>query len=152
MFGTSEGAVLGAQLVAKLTQTGERLPAALGFFAGSADMTRMGDSEGWLPVSTGPLARETEFGVPLDDPVLSPIFSDLSRFPPTLLITSTRDFALSATSKFGRVLLDHGVDARLVVFDGLPHAFWAYMPGIPETDAANALIASFLKQKVSPVK
>lgn len=76
MFGISEGAVLGAQLVAKLTQTGERLPAALGFFAGSADMTRMGDSEGWLPVPTGPLARETEF----DDPVLSPIFSDLSRF------------------------------------------------------------------------
>lgn len=80
MFGISEGAVLGAQLVAKLTQTDERLPAALGFFAGSADMARMVDSEGWLPVPTGPLARETEFDVPLDDPVLSPLFSDLSRF------------------------------------------------------------------------
>jgi monoterpene epsilon-lactone hydrolase len=36
----------------------------------------------------------------------------------------------------------------MVVFDGLPHAFWAYMD-IPETSQANALIARFLKTRVT---
>jgi acetyl esterase/lipase len=81
--------------------------------------------------------------------VLSPLKGDVSGFPPTLLVTSTRDILLSPTSIFARKLLERGVDARLVVFDGLPHAFWAYMT-IPETDEANALMARFLKERLAP--
>ena len=145
IYGTSAGAVLSAQLVARLTQLGSPMPAALGFFAGTADASRRGDSESWVPMPSGELAPETEFGVPLTDPVLSPIFGDISRFPPTLLVTSTRDLALSGTSNFGRELLKQGVDARLIVFDGLPHAFWTYLTSIPETQEANEAIASFLR-------
>ena len=58
------------------------------------------------------------------------------------------DALLSGTSIFGRALLERGVDARLVVFGGLPHAFWAYMD-IPESAQANALMATFLKDEVS---
>ncbi len=97
-----------------------------------------------MPAPGGGLELETAYDVPLTDPVLSPIYGNLSGFPPTLLVTSTRDLALSGTSIFGRALVEQGVDARLVVFDGLPHAFWAYMPGVPETDQANALMARFL--------
>lgn len=144
IYGTSAGAVLSAQLVARLTQLGSPMPAALGFFSGTADASRKGDSESWVPMPSGELAPETEFGVPLTDPVLSPIFGDLSGYPPTLLVTSTRDLALSGTSNFGRELLRQGVDARLIVFDGLPHAFWAYLTDIPETQEANEAMADFL--------
>lgn len=146
VYGTSAGAILGAQLVALLTKLGKPMPGALGFFSGTADAARKGDSESWIPEPSGPLALETDFGVPSDDPVLSPIYGDLSRFPPTLLMTSTRDLALSGTVNFGRELLVHGVDARLVAFDGLPHAFWTYMPDIPETEQANAIISNFLAE------
>ena len=54
---------------------------------------------------------------------------------------------LSGTSIFGRALIEQGVDARLVVFDGLPHAFWSYMD-IPESAEANALMAKFLKDRL----
>ena len=84
---------------------------------------------------------------PTTDPALSPIYGDLSKFPPTLLLTSTRDLLLSGTSNFGRALNKNGVDARLIVFDGLPHAFWSYMD-IPETDEANAIVARFMKGKL----
>ena len=84
---------------------------------------------------------------PPNDPVLSPLHGDVSGFPPTLLVSSTRDFLLSATAIFDRTLLERGVDARLVVFDGLPHAFWAYMD-IPESREANELMANFLKQRL----
>lgn len=50
---------------------------------------------------------------------------------------------------FARKLMEQGVDARLVLFDGLPHAFWAYMD-IPETREANALMAQFLKSRLLP--
>ncbi|MFA6116135.1 MAG: hypothetical protein WC729_19220 [Sphingomonas sp.] len=64
-------------------------------------------------------------------------------------MSSTRDLVLSATSIFGRALYEQGVDARLVVFDGLPHAFWTYMPDVPETGQANALMARFLKDRLA---
>ena len=129
------------------------MPAALGYFSGSADLTTSGDSESWMPLPGG--ARTMTESVasyvgktPVSDPILSPLKGDVSRFPPTLLVTSTRDILLSPTSIFARKLAEQEVDARLVVFDGLPHAFWAYM-AIPETDEANALMAKFLKSRVA---
>lgn len=149
VFGTSAGAVLSGQLVARLTNLGRPMPAALGFFAGSADAGKKGDSMSWMPMPGGDLGADPTYNVPLTDPVLSPLYGKLSGFPPTLLLSSTRDLALSGTSIFGRALLEQGVDSHLVVFDGLPHAFWTYLLDIPETDQANALIANFLKRRLS---
>jgi len=149
VYGTSAGAVLGAQLVARLTSLHRPMPAALGFFSGSADLSRAGDSESWMPLPGGEKSLSASIASYIGktdpkDPLLSPMLGDISKFPPTLLVSSTRDVLLSGTSNFGRALLEHGVDARMVVFDGLPHAFWAYMP-IPESDQANALMANYLK-------
>ena len=156
VYGTSAGAVLGAELVAKLTSLKRPMPAALGFFSGSADLAVAGDSESWMPLPTGGKSLAEAIGsyigtTDVKDPILSPFHGDLSHFPPTLLVSSTRDVLLSATSIFGRKLLEQGVDARMVVFDGLPHAFWAYMP-IPETDQANTLTAQFLVSQLAPTK
>lgn len=152
VYGTSAGAALSGQLIARLTAMKRPMPAAMGYFSGSADLTTSGDSESWMPLPGG--ARTMTESVagyvgrtPVEDPILSPLKGDVSRFPPTLLVTSTRDILLSPTSIFARKLLEAGVDARLVVFDGLPHAFWAYM-AIPETDEANALMARFLKARL----
>ena len=148
VFGTSAGAGLSGQLVAKLTSLGKPMPAALGYFSGNADASVKGDSESWMPGPGFDWIATYAGKTPLTDPILSPIHGDISRFPPTLLVTSTRDFLLSPTSIFARALTEKGVDARLVVFDGLPHAFWAYMD-IPESDQANELIARFFKDKVA---
>jgi acetyl esterase/lipase len=152
VYGTSAGAVLSGELVAKLTSLNKPMPAALGFFSGSADLSKSGDSESWMPSPTGEKTL-TEATAPYvgktapTDPILSPLHSDLTNFPPTLLVSSTRDALLSGTAIFGRALIEQGVDARLVVFDGLPHAFWAYMD-IPESAEANALMAKYLKDRL----
>lgn len=156
VFGTSAGAVLSAELIARLTRLGRPMPAALGFLSGSADLSTSGDSESWMPLPTGgktlaAAAAGYIGGTDRKDPILSPLHGDLSRFPPTLLLSSTRDVLLSGTTIFGRALLEQGVDARLAVFDGLPHAFWAYMD-IPEAAQANALIARFLKSRLATPK
>jgi acetyl esterase/lipase len=148
VYGTSAGAVLSAQLVAQLTRLKRPMPAAMGFFSGSADVSRKGDSESWMPMPGGGLTLEESYKLPLKDAVLSPLYGDLTRFPPTLLVSSTRDLALSGTAIFGRALVEQNVDARLVVYDGLPHAFWTFLLDIPETEQANALMAKFLKSRL----
>lgn len=153
VYGTSAGAVLSGELLAKLTSLKKPMPAALGFFSGSADLSTSGDSESWTPLPTGEKSLAAAIAGYVGktdpaDPILSPAKSDLSGFPPTLLVSSTRDSLLSGTSIFGRQLIEQGVDARLVVFDGLPHAFWAYMD-IPEAAQANALMAKFLKKRLA---
>ncbi len=152
IYGTSAGAVLSGQLIARLTSLKRPMPAALGFFSGSADMSTSGDSESWMPLPGGEKTLAASVSgyigkTQLTDPILSPIHGELSGFPPTLLVSSTRDSLLSGTAIFSRALLEQGVDAKLVVFDGLPHAFWAYMD-IPESNEANELMAKFLKSKL----
>src|ERR1700682_1557200 len=136
VYGTSAGAVLGAQAMVQCRKLGLPLPAALGFFSGYVDLARYGDSR--FLYGAGGLKDFSAMIEPLKglgmvpyvgdhdrkDPVLSPMYADLKGFPPTLCMTSTRDHCLSGTVDFHRALLRAGVDARLMVFDALPHAFW----------------------------
>ncbi|NIJ39716.1 acetyl esterase/lipase [Sphingopyxis panaciterrae] len=148
VFGTSAGACLSGQLMARLAGMGRPMPAALAFLSGSADLSLRGDSESWLPGPGFDWVASYAGQTPLADPILSPLHGDVSRFPPTLLMTSSRDFLLSPTAILARKLTEQGVDARLVMFDGLPHAFWAYM-AISESDQANELVARFLKDRLA---
>jgi acetyl esterase/lipase len=70
-------------------------------------------------------------------------------FPPTLCLASSRDFFLSSTANFCRRLELAGVENKLVVWDGLPHAFWAYM-AIPESDEAFQVQARWLSAHLKP--
>jgi acetyl esterase/lipase len=67
----------------------------------------------------------------------------LSKFPPTLLITGTRDFALSGTLFTDIQLTKQGVDVELHVWDGLFHGFF-YNTDVPESkDALNVIVKFF---------
>jgi monoterpene epsilon-lactone hydrolase len=158
IYGTSAGAILTAQVAARLKQLGLPLPAALGIFSGLGDFSRSGDSEAMYGLRglTGhldppePTPHDPEYAVSTNprDPVLSPIFSDLHGLPPTLFITSGRDLLLSGTIDLHRAYYKAGVDARLVVYDALPHAFW-YDPTLPEAIEANHIMADFFVQQLS---
>lgn len=83
----------------------------------------------------------------LKDPVLSPIYSDLKGFPPTLFLTSGRDLLLSNTVNLHRAFVRAGVNAQLVVFDGLAHAFWNDW-SLPESKEAHHMMADFFNQQL----
>ena len=160
LYGTSAGAALTAQSVVRLRQLGLPLPAVLGFFSGNADSTTAGDSRAFYAVAglagaTVPPPgnqRATYLGThDPADPVASPIKSDLRGWPPVLCMTGTRDEALSGTVNFHRALLRAGVDAQLIVYDALPHAFW-YTIGIPEAGEALESQAKFFDGHLGPRK
>lgn len=158
IYGTSAGAILTAEVAAKLKQLGMPLPAALGIFSGMGDFARAGDSMAMYALRglTGhlnppdPKPHDGEYVGSVDpkDPVLSPIYGDLHGLPPTLFVTSGRDLLLSGTSNLHRAYLNAGVDARLVVFDALPHAFW-YDPMLPEAIEANHTMADFFVKQLA---
>ncbi|HKD59834.1 MAG TPA: alpha/beta hydrolase [Terracidiphilus sp.] len=152
IYGTSAGAILTAEVAARIKQLSLPMPAALGIFSGMGDFGRAGDSiamntlrglSGHLdPPESGPHDPYYTGSTDAKDPVLSPIYSDLHGMPPTLFVTSGRDLLLSGTANLHRAYLNAGVDARLVVYDALPHAFW-YDPRLPEALEANHIMAGF---------
>jgi monoterpene epsilon-lactone hydrolase len=151
IYGTSAGAIMTGEVAVKVKQLGLPMPAALGIFSGMGDFARNGDSSSIFSLHglSGPLAPPS---LPHDeyyvgkadprDPVLSPVYADLHGLPPTLFVTATRDMLLSGTVNLERAYLEAGVDAHLVVFDALPHAFW-YNPALPESIEANHMMADF---------
>jgi monoterpene epsilon-lactone hydrolase len=156
VYGTSAGAILTAEVTVKLKQLKLPLPAVTGIFSGLGDLGRAGDSIALFALNgfAGHLddpdpdnrgSKEYTGSTPLNDPVLSPVYADVSGFPPTLFITSGRDLLLSGTTILHRAYLRAGVDARLVVFEALPHAFWNN-PALPESKEADQLMAAFLQE------
>jgi len=159
IFGTSAGAILTTEVAVQLRQSKIPQPGALGMFSVLADFTRFGDSQSFFTLDGLPGALEPpdpthahggEYVVNTDpkNPVLSPMFADLHGFPPSLLVTSTRDILLSSTTIFHRALLQAGNDTQLVVYEALPHAFWYHFQ-LPETKEALDTMAKFLDQKVA---
>jgi acetyl esterase/lipase len=160
IYGTSAGAILTAEVTARLKQLKLPLPGATGIFSGMGDFSRPGDSisiyalngfSGHLDPPKPDGAHELDAyagSTDLKDPVLSPMYADLSGFPPTLFVTSGRDLLLSGTTVLHRAYLRAGVDARLVVFDALPHAFWNN-PALPESKEADQIMAKFLDSQLA---
>jgi monoterpene epsilon-lactone hydrolase len=159
IYGTSAGAILTGEVAVKLKQLGLPMPAAFGIFSGMGDFARSGDSQslyslrglsGGLDVPDDSKPHDDFYVGNLDpkDPVLSPIYADLHGLPPTLFVTSGRDLLLSGTINLHRAFLNAGDDARLVVYDALPHAFW-YSTKLPEALEANHLMADFLAKQLA---
>jgi epsilon-lactone hydrolase len=157
IYGTSAGAILTGEVAVRLKQLGLPLPGALGVFSGFGDYSKLGDSmamyalaglAGHLEPPTGkPIGDEYARATSRTDPVLSPVYADLHGFPPTLFITSVRDLLLSGTVNMHRVFLRAGVDAQLVVFDGLAHAFWNDAE-LPESKEAYGYMAGFFDKEL----
>jgi monoterpene epsilon-lactone hydrolase len=157
IYGTSAGAILTAEVAAKIKQLGLPMPAALGIFSGMGDFARAGDSIAMYALRglsghldpPEPGAHDPYYVGDTDpkDPVLSPIYGDLHGLPPTLFVTSGRDLLLSGTVNLHRAYLLAGVDARLVVYDALTHAFW-YDPKLPEAIEANHIMADFFVKQL----
>lgn len=157
IYGTSAGAILTGEVAVKLKQLGLPLPGALGIFSGFGDFDHVGDSSAMYalaglsghldPPTNAQMDREYVRGTSPVDPVLSPLYADLHGFPPTLFITSGRDMLLSGTTILHRAFLRNDVDARLVVFEGLSHAFWNNAE-LPESKEAYGIMAKFFDREL----
>lgn len=147
IYGCSAGGVLVAQTAARLLRDSKPLPGAIAMLCGTG-LEMAGDSAmsaGALngqPASAAPdlVALPYFSGCAGSDPLVLPgnDLNVLAGFPPSLLVTGTRDFAASCVATMHRRLLVAGVSAELIVFDGMGHAFHmaTTLPEAQETFAA----------------
>lgn len=148
IYGCSAGGILTAQTIACLQQEGLPLPGAIGMLCAAAYYWNEGDS-GYFSEAIVRDPHETpqdiEYFKDVDnnDPLVFPGRSSdiLAKFPPSLLITSSRDEALSSVIHTHGQLIKRGVTANLHVWDGLEHAF-LYNPDLPESREVYSVIVS----------
>ena len=153
IYGCSAGGLLTAEVMAWLQARHLPMPGAIGIFGAGATAEGGGDSSYLGPLLSGgsltlpvPPLRPTDyfFGADLLDPLVSPIHSVaiLRKFPPTLVISGTRDPAMSAALYTHTQLVKAGVDADLHVWEGAAHCFF-FQPDPPESHEAWQVIAGF---------
>ena len=150
IYGCSAGGLLTAQTIAWLQKEHLPLPGAVGMFCMGATYTGKGDSSFIARAIEGAAADEfakyfTYFeGTKPDDPLVYPVLSRtvLQAFPPSLLVTSTRDHAMSGVVYTHSRLSQLGVETELHVFEGLGHAFF-YDPALPESREVYSLVSKF---------
>lgn len=156
IYGLSAGAMLTAQTMAWLQHKAIPLPGAIAMLGG-AGMDFGGDSNALSAATMGEPKSEPRsiFQTPYmrnsdpNDPLAMPECDDgvLARFPPSLLISSSRDFAASSVTQFHRRLSANGVDARLFMFDGLWHAFHIFCD-LPESGEVRRIMADFFAREL----
>jgi acetyl esterase/lipase len=158
LYGCSAGAYLAAQSLVWFQRHNLPMPGAVGMFCLGAgpplgDSAMIGQAATAQRVDPNPrdqLAHPYFRGVRADDAGAFPLTSPeaLRRFPPALLISGTRDFALSSVLATQAALTREGVDAELHVWDGMWHAFMAD-PEPRESEEAYHVIARFFDRRLA---
>lgn len=126
--GRSAGGNLAAATLLRARDEGLPFPAGLVLLSPQVDLTESGDSfetnrfvDLVLPTRLTSSNLLYAAGADLSQAYVSPLFGDLSGFPPTFLQSGTRDLFLSNTVRMHRALLRAGVTAELHIFEAMPH-------------------------------
>ena len=154
IYGCSAGGILTAEAIAWFQKERLPMPAAIGVFCASAGRFG-GDSTFLAPELSGqaPLPGSTEGKLDFtpyfsnasgSDPLVLPMNSRrvLERFPPTLLITGSRDFAMSSVCQTDVELTKAGVETELHIWDGMWHSFFNN-PDLPESKEMYSVVVDF---------
>ena len=154
LIGTSAGGALVLEMGLRAKQLGLPLPGAIASGTPMSDSTKTGDTfytnamldnvlvstEGFCDAAAAFYAK----GHDLKDPLISPVYGDMSGFPPTILTSGTRDLLLSNTVRVHRKLRNLGIDSFLQVYEGQSHAQYGRDDRIPEVREAFMEIGTFL--------
>lgn len=163
IYGCSAGAILTAQCVARFVERNLPVPGSV-VMLGGAGLMPNGDSMHLASALSGEPSTVVTEGEDASIPILSAYLNGVSeddsrvapgvdghllaKFPPTLLITGTRDFALSSVSTMHRRLAASAVPTEMFVFDGMWHAFHIF-PDLPESQEVNGLLANFFRRNLA---
>jgi acetyl esterase/lipase len=84
----------------------------------------------------------------LRNPLVSPVYGDLTGLPPLLIFVGTREVLLDDAVRIHKNATLAGVDAKLVVREGLTHDWQFFGPDIPESREAFQDVRRFVDEKM----
>jgi len=157
LFGCSAGGLLTAQTLAWFQRKGLPNPAAAGIFCAGGDASLTGDSwhtgmllgDATVVRPDSVLSLEYMRSAAANDPEAYPArdLPTLAKFPPTLIISGTRDFALSTAVNLHSKLVAQQVPSDLHIWEGGRHAFF-YDVRVPESKDVYSVIAHFFETRL----
>jgi acetyl esterase/lipase len=162
IYGCSTGATLTASAVAWFQKVKLPRPGAIGLLCEGAVKDDNLDGDGWYlahalmatgaipaPGKTDQVTNPEPYmsGASATDPLVAPVVSlqVLGQFPPTILISGTRDMGLSAVLYTNRRLVMAGIPTSLNVWDGMWHNFH-FDVDLPESKEVYTIMTKFFDQ------
>jgi monoterpene epsilon-lactone hydrolase len=154
VYGVSAGGMLTAQLVARLQKEQLPAPAAIAIMAAGATKRGASDSSYWLlgltgaqvspPPALGALPQYFS-AKDMDDPYAFPASSPaiLEKFPPTLVLSSSRDTQLGDALDTSANLVAAKVPNQLYVRERFGHGYFTQVADVPEATAAWQVTVDF---------
>jgi len=152
VVGDSAGGNLALQLLLRLQCRGEPQPAAAVCFSPWTDICGASRSLRYNRRREALLAgdrlrdgmRLIAPGTDCREPLLSPVYADLSGLPPLAVHVGSHEILLDDATRLTRAARAAGVEAHLHIWDAQPHAFPVFARWLPEGRAAIADCGRFL--------
>jgi acetyl esterase/lipase len=156
MGGSSAGGGITLSAAQQLIELDVDVPGAMFIGTPGSDLSGTGDTfhtnqgvDRNIPTYDGiieAMVRLYAGDLDLKDPRISPIYGEFHGFPPTLLVTGTRDLFMSNTVRTHTKLRQAGAVADILVFEGVSHADYLIEMASPESQLFLAELNRFFAQ------
>ncbi|MGH8505117.1 MAG: alpha/beta hydrolase [Stenotrophobium sp.] len=156
--GESAGGNLTLGLLQRIRRHGLPMPACAVPISPATEMSRLHGMpsrtlrmrrDPLLPIASLSRVNELYVGArDAADPELSPLYADLSGFPPLYLLASDNEILRDDTVLFVQRAREAGVATRMDIWPTLPHAFPLFEMMFPEAREAREDIVGFMKQHI----
>jgi len=156
--GDSAGGGLALALLLALRDANEPQPAAAVLFSPFADFAVSGKSIAENSAADamffGPwisaVASHYLAGNSATNPLISPVYADLTGLPPLLVQVGDSEVLLDDSRRVHENARQSGVATTLQVWSGVPHGWQIFAPILPEARAALRDAAAFIHARVAP--
>jgi monoterpene epsilon-lactone hydrolase len=154
--GDSAGGNLALALLIALRDAGKPLPAGAVALSPVTDLASTGESHKtrlqldpfFSNMGTNSIIPDYITDHDPRDPLISPLYGDLSGLPPLLIHAGDHEVLLDDAVRFGDRAKAAGVDVNTVVWPGMFHVFQTFSPILPEARQAINQIARFIRLRV----
>lgn len=152
VVGDSAGGGLALSLLVTVGEADEDQPGAVALLSPWTDLTLSGESVTaraeddplLTPGLLAHLAGDYLAGADARSPLASPLFADLTGFPPLLVQVGTAEILLSDSERLARSAARAGVEVTLQVEDGAPHVYQS-MHEVNRARESTDKIGAFLR-------
>jgi acetyl esterase/lipase len=157
--GESAGGNLAVELLIAGKEHGLEMPAALALFSPMTDLAATGESfttkaevdPNITAAAIRTRANDYLNGTDSKDPLVSPIYADLTGLPPMLIQAGSHEALLDDATRLATRAAADDVAVTLDITPGVSHVFQAFNAMLDEGDDALSRAAAFLQDHVEPL-
>ena len=152
--GDSAGGGLALSLLVRLRSEGLPLPACAVCLSPWTDLSSASESvrsnngkcHMFRPGNNQEFAVGYLNGVPMDDPLASPVYAELYGLPPVLLQVGSTELLLDDSRRVERKIVGSGGVCELEIFDDVTHGWHLASGFVPEADDALRKVSDFIRR------